>query len=127
MFSRTERRPAAALPSIVSSDMTVTGDIESEGTVQVEGRVVGDVRCGEITVGRDAEIRGQIECEKIHVHGTVNGEIRGMRVHLAATAHVSGDIVHEQVSIDAGAHVEGKLVRRDTQQAKLNLVVGENG
>ena len=107
--------------------MTVTGDIESEGVVQIEGRVVGDVKCAEVTVGRAAEVHGQIECSKVHVLGSVAGEIRGASVVLAASAHVSGDIVHEEVAIDAGAHVEGQLVRRDTQQARLNLVVGDNG
>ena len=128
MFSRTEHRGGAAgPPSIIGADMVVSGDIESAGSVQIEGRVTGDVRGVEVTVGRAAEIRGQIEGEKVEIHGTVTGGIHGASVVLTATARVSGDIVHERVSIEAGAHAQGQLLRRDAQQAHLDLVVGDNG
>ena len=124
MFSKTERGGIgpSGLPSIVSKDMTITGNIASPGTIQVEGTVVGDIECHELTLGETGEIRGQVKCEIAQIHGTVNGELQVTTLSIAASATISGDIVHENVSIEAHAHVEGRLVRRESQQTNLNLV-----
>lgn len=113
------------MPSIISADMTVSGNLLGDGVMQVEGTVEGDIRCADVTIGRSAQVSGQIECDTVHVHGTVTGEIRARSVSLSASARVTGDIQHEELSIEAGAYMEGKLLRRDAQQSRLNLVVGE--
>ena len=127
MFSRNDRNgPGKSLPSIIGSNLTVNGNLDGEAVIQIEGLVEGDVRCEELTIGREAHVRGQIDCDTVRVNGTVTGEIRGRCVSLSATARVVGDIVHEELSIEAGAYVEGQLLRRDAQQSRLNLVVGED-
>ena len=43
MFSKASKsRPA--VPSIIGADLTVTGDLSSDGEIHIEGRVDGDVR-----------------------------------------------------------------------------------
>jgi cytoskeletal protein CcmA (bactofilin family) len=126
MFSKTDRTaPGNAIPSIIGTSMKVSGDLDSEGAVQIEGTIHGDIRCAEVTVGRDAHVQGHINAEVANIHGAVNGEIRAARVVLSATARVVGNIIHEELSIEVDAHVEGQMMRRDTEQARLNLVVGE--
>jgi cytoskeletal protein CcmA (bactofilin family) len=126
MFSKTDRHGSGnGVPSIISADMHVSGNLSGEGVMQVDGTVDGDIRCAEVTIGRGAKVCGQVECDTVHVHGTVTGEIRARSVTLSSSAHVTGDIQHEELSIEAGAYMEGKLLRRDAQQSRLNLVVGE--
>lgn len=126
MFSKTDRHGVGnGVPSIISADMNVSGNLTGDGVMQIDGNVDGDVRCAEVTIGRGAEVRGQIECDAVHVHGTVTGEIRARSVSLSASAHVTGDILHEELAIEAGAFMEGQLLRRDSQQSRLNLVVSE--
>lgn len=128
MFSKTERpgSTASGLPSIVSKDMTITGNVQSPGTIQVEGKIVGDIECNDLTLGEDGEIHGEIKCEVAAIHGTVVGELQVNTVTVAASAQIKGDIVHESLSIEAHARVEGQLIRRDTAQANLNLVTEES-
>jgi len=128
MFSKTDRTGdgASGLPTIISKDTTITGNIVSPGTIQVEGKVIGDIECHELALGEGGEIRGQTKCEVAAIHGTVHGELQVTNVAIAASATISGDIVHENVSIEAHARVEGQLVRRDTQpHTGLNLVSDE--
>lgn len=127
MFSKTDRAGdgASGLPSIVSKDTTITGNIASPGTIQIEGKVVGDIECHELTLGEAGEVCGQIKCEVADIHGSVSGELQVTNVSIAASATISGDIVHENISIETRARVEGQLVRRDTEQTKLNLVSDE--
>ncbi|MDH3738173.1 MAG: polymer-forming cytoskeletal protein [Alphaproteobacteria bacterium] len=128
MFSKTENGSSApsGLPSIISKDMTITGNIASPGTVQVEGTVNGDIECHELTLGETGEVKGHVKCDLADIHGTVIGELEVTNLTITASAKIHGDMVHENISIEAQARVEGQLVRRDTQQTNLNLVSGES-
>ncbi|MDG2043077.1 MAG: polymer-forming cytoskeletal protein, partial [Maricaulis sp.] len=46
-------------PSILSSDVVITGSINSEGEVQLDGSVEGDVRAGSLIIGEEAAVTGE--------------------------------------------------------------------
>ena len=103
-------KPAA---SILSSDLTVVGNIKTSGDIQVEGVVEGDIRANLLTVGETATIRGEIVADDIVVNGRVVGRVRGLKVRLTSTARVEGDIIHKTIAIESGAHFEGSVQRQD--------------
>ena len=102
-----------AAPSVLSSDLTVTGNIQTEGDIQIEGKVQGDVRAHQLVVGESATINGEIVGEEVVVHGRVIGRVRGLKVRLSATARVEGDIIHKTIAIESGAHFEGSVQRQE--------------
>lgn len=109
-------RPAmsgAGGPSIISPDLKVTGNLHTEGDLQIEGTVQGDIRANLLTIGEKATIRGEIVAEDVVVNGHVIGRIRGSKVRLSATGRVEGDIQHTTIAIEAGAQFEGSVHRSD--------------
>lgn len=107
-------RPAAkAAPSLFSEDMKMKGSIISEGEIQVDGRIEGDVRASALTIGDKGEIIGEVVAETIVVRGKVKGSIRGRKVQLASSAKVEGDIIHSSLSIEANAVFEGQVKHSD--------------
>ncbi|WP_045389815.1 polymer-forming cytoskeletal protein [Falsirhodobacter sp. alg1] len=116
--SAAPRGKAAA--SILSSDLTVVGNLKTTGDIQVEGTVEGDIRAHLLTVGESATIRGEIVADDIVVNGRVIGRVRGLKVRLTSTARVEGDIIHKTIAIESGAHFEGSVQRQDDplQQGK---------
>ena len=102
-----------AQASILSSDLTVVGNLRTTGDIQVEGTVEGDIRAHLLTVGESATIRGEIVADDIVVNGRVIGRVRGLKVRLTATARVEGDIIHKTIAIESGAHFEGSVQRQD--------------
>ncbi|WP_265501052.1 bactofilin family protein [Paracoccus beibuensis] len=100
-------------PSIMSSDLTVVGNIKTQGDIQVEGTVEGDIRAHQLTVGETATIKGEIVGDDVIVHGRVVGRVRGLKVRLTATARVEGDIIHKTIAIESGAHFEGSVQRQE--------------
>jgi cytoskeletal protein CcmA (bactofilin family) len=103
-------KPAA---SVLSSDLTVVGNLKTTGDIQIEGTVEGDIRAHLLTVGETATIRGEVVADDIVENGRVIGRVRGLKVRLTSTARVEGDIIHRTIAIESGAHFEGSVQRQD--------------
>ncbi len=100
-------------PSLLSSDLTVKGNVSTSGDIQVEGTIEGDVRAHLLTVGESATIRGEVIADDVVVNGRVVGRLRGLKVRLTSTSQVEGDIVHKTIAIESGAHFEGSVQRSE--------------
>lgn len=107
-----------AVASVLSSDLTVVGNLRTTGDIQIEGTVEGDIRAHLLTVGESATIRGEIVADDIVVNGRVIGRVRGLKVRLTSTARVEGDIIHKTIAIESGAHFEGSVQRQEDPLAQ---------
>jgi cytoskeletal protein CcmA (bactofilin family) len=110
MFSRDTKETVQTdtrVPSIISASLRIVGDLVSEGDVQVDGVIEGDVRARSLTLSEGAEVTGQIVAETVRVRGTVHGQITADHVELGSSARVTGDVVHAVLSIEAGAFIDG--------------------
>ena len=94
MQSQESRTEAAvkAVPSIISADLSIKGDLESGGEIQVDGVVNGDIRCKALIVGVKGSVVGEVSAQTVRLHGAVKGMIRAKSVFLASTARMSGDV-----------------------------------
>ncbi len=138
MFSKSQDDPSqksgafaeivgAPAPTIISVDMRVSGDMRTDGDVQIDGVVDGDVQSTTISIGKTAEVNGEVIADKVKVFGRVNGRIRGKEVSLMETAEVNGDIVHESLEINRGAFIDGivkRSVNDEPKPVKVDLMVG---
>lgn len=98
-------KPAA--PSIISSDLSINGNLNSQGDIQVDGTVEGDIVSKRLTVSSSATVRGAIEADTVVIAGSVTGQIKARHVTLIKTARVIADVVQERLSIEPGAFFEG--------------------
>ena len=100
-------------PSVIASNMNVLGNIVSDGILDIDGQVDGNVRGHYVTVRPNGRIRGDLMAEEVFVHGTVDGLIKAQSVTLFSTAHVRGTVMHESITIEDGASIDGKLKRTE--------------
>jgi cytoskeletal protein CcmA (bactofilin family) len=106
--------------SVIDAWLAINGNLTSEGEVQVDGQIVGDIRCTHLTVGKDAIINGNITAEEVVVRGKVAGTIRANRVILQDSARVESEIYHKLLSIEEGANFEGvSRMREDPMTAEI--------
>lgn len=103
----TSTAPKPAAPSIISSDLSINGNLNSGGDIQVDGTVEGDIVSKKLTVSSSATVRGAIEAETVVIAGSVTGQIKARHVTLIKTARVIADVVQERLSIEPGAFFEG--------------------
>lgn len=99
--------------SVLSADLTITGNIKTTGDINIEGNVEGDIRAHLLTVGEGATVKGECIADDVVVNGRVVGKVRGLKVRLTSTARVEGDIIHKTIAIESGAHFEGSVQRQE--------------
>ncbi len=108
-------RPQSGVPSIISADLKIVGDLNSGGDLQIDGAVEGDITSRALTIGESAVVRGVLVAESVRIYGSVIGEVRANSVTLSKTAKVEGDIIHQSLTMEAGADLIGRLSRLDAK------------
>ncbi len=119
------RRRSDQMPfSIVAKDMTIVGDLETEGVVRIEGEVRGTVRAGsQVLLGQGARIEGDLHTREAVIGGDVVGSIHATeRVELQATASVTGNIMTPRIAVLEGGRVSGEVQIQDAPVEQLEPV-----
>jgi cytoskeletal protein CcmA (bactofilin family) len=96
--------------NILSADVEIKGSIKFQNDLTVDGKVEGEITStGTLTVGENAEIRGEIKTKSTTVHGKVHGNITvEERCELKARAVLHGDLKAARLVIEEGATFVGK-------------------
>ncbi|MCK4868394.1 MAG: polymer-forming cytoskeletal protein, partial [Alphaproteobacteria bacterium] len=58
------------VPSIISANLTVTGHMNTNGDVQIDGTIDGDVQSKQITLGESGVVNGAIVADLARISGT---------------------------------------------------------
>ena len=103
--------------SIISSDLTIKGDLVCTGDLQIDGRVDGDITCRTLTLGAEPIINSKVKAETVRICGSFSGEIRAKKVILTKTAKVTGDIYQDYLELERGASFEGYVGRLNSEKA----------
>jgi cytoskeletal protein CcmA (bactofilin family) len=122
--SRADLRRADGGLSIIASGTVITGDVRTEGTVKVEGEILGNVQAAQqVLLARGSRVRGDVQTREAVIGGLVEGSIRaGERVEIQATAIVQGDIVTQRIVIAEGGQVNGGLEMKKSAPGGPELV-----
>ena len=96
---------------MIGASTVVRGNVRGEGSIEIYGRVDGDVIVtGDVTLGEQASVRGDVTGARLVIGGTVSGELRGSEaIVLERTAQVTGDLTAPRVAIEEGARARGAL------------------
>ena len=106
------RKPIAA--SLIAENVSLRGDVATDGDVHLDGSLKGDMRVRELTIGEGGAVEGHIEAETVEIRGKVVGAVTAKSVRLYGSARVEGDITHAQLAIEPGAHFEGRSLKFET-------------
>ena len=95
---------------ILSSDVEIKGSIKFQKELLIDGKVEGEINSdGVLTIGENADIRGEIKTKSITVFGKVQGNITvAERCELKAKCTLQGDLKAARLVIEEGATFIGK-------------------
>jgi len=95
---------------ILSSDVEIKGSIKFQKELLIDGKVEGEINSeGVLTIGENADIRGEIKTKSIIVFGKVHGNITvNERCELKSKCTLQGDLKAARLVIEEGATFIGK-------------------
>ncbi len=121
MFEKKEESFSQDLQSvetIVGSSVKLKGNLKSDGDININGSVSGDVKTkSSIQIGTSANVVANIKAKNIQVSGIVQGNIEAKEtLQISETGKVYGDINVGVLSVSPGAIFSGKCAMTETKK-----------
>jgi len=95
--------------SVLASDLKITGDIVSKGSVEVMGEVDGSITAETLVVSHEGAVKGTIGAKTVDLRGKLTGKIDSATLTLRSAAQVTADVTYTTLSIESGAQIEGSF------------------
>ncbi len=99
----------SASKNILSNDVEIYGNLKFSHDLIIDGKIEGEVNSdGNLTVGENARVKGEIKTKSVTVFGKVEGNITVTeRCELKSNAELIGDIRAGTLAIEEGAAFMG--------------------
>jgi cytoskeletal protein CcmA (bactofilin family) len=112
IFTRRKPRPASDGYSVIDENLAIAGDISTDGTIRVDGRIEGTLhRTDTIIIAAGASVIGNIEAREVVVGGELAGNlVVSGRVEVQKTGTVRGDIRAAAIMLEEGGTVHGHVL-----------------
>ncbi len=113
--------------SVIGAGTTFSGECNVDGTLRVDGEMVGTVRATQmVIIGKNGVVKGDVFVEATIVGGTVKGNISASaRVELQSGASVEGDITTAKLLVEEGTVFNGKCHMGELTDGTIRLFDGE--
>ncbi len=116
--------------SVVAAGMRITGQLDTNGTVKVEGFVAGSIRAErQVLVAKGGVVEGDVLTREAVIGGEVRGAIYAdERVEVQTTSQIHGDITTKRILLQEGGEVNGHLRMEDPKALSRDIqAVREQG
>lgn len=96
--------------NVLSQDVEIKGAVRFQGDLFFDGKLEGEITStGRLTLGDNAEVKGEIAAGAVTIYGKVLGNITvSERCDLKSNAHLLGDLKAPRLAIEEGATFAGK-------------------
>ena len=95
--------------SVLASDLRITGEVSSTGTIEVLGEIEGNLTARGLIVGAEGRVNGTVSAEMVEVKGRLDGRVATQSFALRASAEVTADVTYSTLVVESGARIEGKF------------------
>jgi cytoskeletal protein CcmA (bactofilin family) len=126
MFSRKEEK----LECLIGTNCSFEGQIDTKGTIRIDGSVNGNVNADWIIIGEHGKIQGDLSAKGAIIGGAITGNILTKEsLSIMQTGKVSGDIKSNKLSIAEGGIFEGNssLYKRESTVVDIQAKGKETG
>lgn len=104
-----EKRQANGELSLIGSGTVVEGKLMTEGSIRIDGTMVGDVVAkADAAIGPTGTLEGKLSAKNVSLAGKVKGTITASeKLILESKSVLQGDIIASKLVVDEGAVFDG--------------------
>ena len=105
-----DKRQGSEELSLVGAGTTIEGKISTEGSIRIDGKLIGEVRAkANAAIGSAGNVEGSVTAKNISVSGRVKGTVTASeKLILESKSVMQGDIRAARLVIDEGAMFDGR-------------------
>jgi cytoskeletal protein CcmA (bactofilin family) len=110
--SKSESNQGLQSISIISTDSIIKGDMESEGDIRIDGKLIGNINCkAKIIIGQQGKVEGNLNGNQADILGTINGDIKMTgQLNLMGNSIINGNIHVGKLQMESTVNFNGKCV-----------------
>jgi cytoskeletal protein CcmA (bactofilin family) len=112
--------------SVINDRLTIRGELDTDGTVRVDGRVEGPShRAGTLIIGPGGFVVGDVTARDVIVAGQIQGNVHATgRIQIEVGASVLGQIRANSMVLLEGATIHGQVSIGATPPAAITAPTG---
>jgi cytoskeletal protein CcmA (bactofilin family) len=105
-----DRNQTTTTFSVIGTGTVINGNIKTEGSIRVDGRIVGNVVTqSDAAVGLSGVVEGSVDARNITIAGKVLGTLTAaQKLVLESRSVIRGDLRTARLVVDEGAVFDGK-------------------
>ena len=105
-----DKRQGSEELSLVGAGTTIEGKISTEGSIRIDGKLVGEVKAkSDAAIGPAGNVEGTVAARNISVSGRIKGTVTASeKLILEGKSVMQGDIRAARLVIDEGAMFDGR-------------------
>ena len=96
----------------IGKSISIKGDLTGNEDIVIEGKVEGkvDLPNGQLTIGSNGTVKGEVNAKAVVVVGRVTGNVRGSeRVEIQGSGTIEGDVQSPRLVVAEGAVLNGSI------------------
>ena len=107
--------------SVIAPQMVVSGDLESDGDIRIDGTVNGNVFCkAKVVVISMGKVYGDIQALQVDIHGTVIGNVTADELlTMRSKSKITGNLSTKKLQIEPNAIFNGCCTMELEKQPKV--------
>ncbi|WP_018249424.1 bactofilin family protein [Orenia marismortui] len=124
MFGRKKKKKSLTknVGTIISPGTRIEGIVEVAESIRIDGSLEGDLIVkGDVYVGKEGRLKGNIQGDNIMIAGNVEGNIKADgKLEIVETGRLVGDISISNLIIHDGAIFEGNSTSKADIEKKMS-------
>jgi cytoskeletal protein CcmA (bactofilin family) len=110
------------LESFIGANSTFKGDVETKGTLRVDGVVEGNIAADWVVLGEKSHVKGDIAVRGIVVGGKIDGNVRAKEiVEIKNKGRLCGEIFTSKLMVAEGGVFDGRSSMRHEEAKVIEL------
>ena len=114
--------------SIIGEGIDLSGEINTEGNIHIDGSMSGTIRANEVIIGPHGNFDGEIIAEILIINGTIKGKFTIKNLHIRSEGLLQGKAKYEILVVESGGRIQGelgiskqnKLITKKNSKEKIN-------
>ena len=108
---------------IIGQNSLIKGDIESEGSIRVDGKIFGNIKSlGNIIISENAYVKGDIFSVNAEIYGKCEGnvQVKG-KINIHQNSSLIGDIIAKSFNTKEGSLFKGNCIVDPTEELIITI------